>query len=100
MKYTAKQRAWKESIFATDKFSSDLRRSNTVRGIFNVGYDAGQRPDWILTADRMPTEEGPYLGTGDDGKIKLAYLQDGKLTPCLNSHGVIVAWMPLPEPYK
>lgn len=32
--------AWKASIFATNKFSADLRRRNTVRDIFYEGYSA------------------------------------------------------------
>jgi len=40
-KRAAKNAAWKTSIFADNKFSADLRRSNTVRDIFNEGYDAG-----------------------------------------------------------
>ncbi len=40
-KEEAKKAAWKNSIFATSKFMTDLRRSNTVRDIYNEGFDAG-----------------------------------------------------------
>ncbi len=37
----ARDQAWKESIFATDKFTKDLRRTNTVRDIYNEGFNDG-----------------------------------------------------------
>lgn len=43
--------AWKKSIFATDKFTVDLRRKNTVRDIYTVGYHDGHDDGYAEARD-------------------------------------------------
>lgn len=43
--------AWKKSIFATDKVTRDLRRRNTVRDIYMVGYNDGHDDGYAEARD-------------------------------------------------
>jgi hypothetical protein len=60
-------------------------------------------PHWIPVTERLPEEDGRYLVCGAKGGIYHANYRGGwwtqvgcggKLVPS------VVAWMPLPEPYK
>ena len=65
-------------------------------------------PRWIPVTERLPEERGTYLVTVVDGTIKRAVAQwwhdvdNGKgYFVCDDCYAEdIVAWMPLPEPYK
>ena len=67
-----------------------------------------ESPRWIPVTERFPEERGSYLVTVVDGTIKRAIAQwlydvaDGEgyfvCDECCAED--IVAWMPLPEPYK
>ena len=64
---------------------------------------AEKKGEWIPVSERLPEEDGSYLVCGAKGGIYHANRRGvwwtqvgcgGKLVP------TVVAWMPLPEPYK
>lgn len=60
-----------------------------------------QKPCWIPVSEQLPEEVGTYITTADYGKYGLAVGQR-----YYHGKGIgweddcIIAWMPLPEPYK
>lgn len=70
---------------------------------------AERRGRWIPITDGLPEERGTYLVTVNDGGIRVAIAQwwydvdnGGEWYFVYDDYYVedIVAWMPLPEPYK
>ena len=54
---------------------------------------------WIPVTERLPEERKNVLVTTIDGDIKVSYRSD--VTYWWNiGRGGVVAWMPLPEPYR
>ena len=63
-------------------------------------------PDWIPVSERLPEESGYYIATTYDGVGRrttfVKYQKKAKsweLTGA-RSYWRVIAWMPLPEPYK
>lgn len=54
---------------------------------------------WIACEDRLPEEKGWYLVYAKNQRPFVAYFK-GKTFPLNNHYHEIVAWMPLPEPYR
>lgn len=54
---------------------------------------------WIACEDKLPDEKGWYLVYAKDQRPFVAYFK-GKTFPLNNHYHEIVAWMPLPEPYR
>jgi hypothetical protein len=62
---------------------------------------------WIPVSERLPEENGFYLATYD-GEIcgenepvtGLAEYENGKWVDDEEDYQCVLAWMPLPEPYK
>ena len=53
---------------------------------------------WILVEERLPVNESHVLATFDDGFVAtVTYSGDWELW---EDSGDVIAWMPLPEPYK
>ena len=82
-------------------------------GAFLDGYDMGikalgQEPKWILTSERLPEEFADVFCSTDAEELFIAtYL--GKMNDgvdCFDDdngmmwEGNVIAWMPLPKPYK
>lgn len=63
-------------------------------------------PRWIPVTDRLPGREGMYLVTSLDGGLHVETTKwffttfDGGFFLCDLERNSVVAWMPLPEPYK
>jgi hypothetical protein len=55
--------------------------------------------NWILASDELPEYEGRYLVTIRGGRVYLEYF-DPELGGWLDIENEIIAWMPLPDPYK
>ena len=51
---------------------------------------------WIPCSERMPERNGYYLVTGRQGAVNKRLYQDGYWY----GNWAIIAWMPLPEPYR
>lgn len=66
-------------------------------------YDV-QEVRWIPVTERFPEEEGTYLVTYTDGGVtevgSSMYLQREDGSEPYWDYFVVIAWMPLPEPYK
>ena len=54
-----------------------------------------QEPKWIPVSERLPEEDDLYLVNFDDGEYDLVYFCKYAF-----SYSGVIAWMPLPEPYK
>ena len=54
-----------------------------------------QEPKWIPVSERLPEEDDLYLITFDNGEIDLVAFDRGDF-----SYSGVIAWMPLPQPYK
>ena len=51
---------------------------------------------WIPCSERLPERNGYYLVTGRQGAVNKRLYQDGYWY----GNWTVIAWMPLPEPYK
>lgn len=51
---------------------------------------------WIPVTERLPEENGDYLVTGRQGAVNKRRYDDGHWY----GNWAVVAWMPLPEPWK
>lgn len=66
--------------------------------------DAPTIGGWIPCSERLPKNDGYYLITLSDNSLDVAYYEIG--TNLSQWHcgafedGRVIAWMPLPEPYK
>lgn len=66
-----------------------------------------QTTRWIPVSERLPEEDGFYLATcdgeicGEDEPFSgLAEFENGKWTDDEEGYQCVLAWQPLPEPYK
>ena len=55
-----------------------------------------QEPKWIPVSERLPEENGYYLTTTMYHRVYCDYWEEERF----NRTEVVIAWMPLPEPYK
>ena len=70
-------------------------------------------PQWIPVTERLPEKEGRYLVTIESGRVveidwgdpdidltkeKVFHKWDSEMWQCWEPN--VIAWMPLPEPYK
>lgn len=55
---------------------------------------------WIPCSERMPKQGEQIIGTFDNGNGKIIVSQEKFFTQLLKKPYPLVAWMPLPEPYK
>ena len=80
---------------------------------WNAEYKEPKTGHWIPVSERLPSENGDYLVTLENGVVKILgysttqrttypkgfyYIKDG--FSWRQMQNPVVAWMPLPEPYK
>ncbi len=69
---------------------------------YQTGYEEGknERPEgeWIAVKDKLPDKEGFYLVSLENGRIVVA--DSGGIIENHDFEPKMVAWQPLPEPYK
>ena len=57
-------------------------------------------PHWIPVTERLPDENGAYLCQEKQGFLYVD-TWNGEYWDCAErAYGTVIAWMPLPEPYK
>lgn len=67
--------AWKDSIFATTGFEKDLRRSSTVRGIYNEGFDAGAKAAMAQVDDDLHKIYGDWDAESSESEQIGGYIE-------------------------
>ena len=55
-----------------------------------------QEPRWIPVSERLPEENGYYLTTTMYHEVYCDYWEEERF----NRTEAVIAWMPLPEPYR
>lgn len=56
--------------------------------------------EWIPVSERLPREYAQYLVCFEDGECYVYWLEDSDWAKGMAEKEGIIAWMPLPEPYK
>lgn len=56
-----------------------------------------QQGEWIPVTERVPEEEADYEITLNNKQVTIDHAVDGKF---MFHNGDVIAWKPLPEPYK
>lgn len=75
-----------------------------IREVINSQPALNQERKWIPCSERLPKEDGSYLVSGkwESGKESVGdcefSVEDGYFQTAWNFD--VLAWMPLPEPYK
>ena len=83
-----------------------VRALNYDRDQYQKGYEDGLNANrWILCDERLPEEEGWYLVTEVDNSYidvnMRLWVKEGWIMPqSIDGKIKIVAWQPLPEPWK
>ena len=90
---------WSEHVIyfaAAERVLTELPSANAVQG-------------WTPCSERLPQDDGDVIMTNNMGQVKVGYhsegrwwfiKDDGYMTGVNDNANVILAWMPLPEPYK
>lgn len=83
-----------------------LREANTKLQI-RCRIAEADRPEWIPISERLPEEGLTVLTFDTNGDIEFGAYEDGtwewlaeSCTDYWTGNDVVIAWMPLPEPYK
>ena len=81
------------------------RVSYALAKLFRFEEDQEHQPvSWILAADQLPNGGEDVLVCTGNGWILIAWYgtngQSWHITPKGITHDDIIAWMPLPEPYR
>lgn len=70
------------------KMAKSFEKTAKERGL-SVGW-------WIPVSERLPEESGYYLTTTMYHEVYCDYWEED----CFNRTEAVIAWMPLPAPYK
>lgn len=80
--------------------------TSAITEAFGMTIEALKAQEWIPCSKRLPSDSGNYLITGAD--FRLGYIGERIVTTAdfyakakkWNSIVDVIAWMPLPEPYR
>ena len=87
-----------------DKDSYVVKR---MQAALDMAIKALEQTSWIPVSERLPEKDGFYLATcdgeicGEDEPFSgLAEFENGKWTDDEEGYQCVLAWQPLPQPYK
>ena len=86
----------------SDKSLELASRANTVKNAVGTAITCMERQltnGWIPVDSRLPKERGWYLVHAEGQRPYVAFFK-GNTFPLNNHYHKIVAWQPLPEPYR
>lgn len=103
MRYIIEQASWQEACngiacaFCTlkDRKNGECKIRNYIHN--QPIYEERPHGEWIPCSERLPEDEGKYLVSLNYGDVTMDSFIDGMFIMNLIN---VVAWMPLPEPYK
>ena len=72
--------------------------ADEIAEAFDMAFKALERSRWIPTTDRLPEKDGKYLVTDMDGNVYISKFYTKR--NMFDYATGIIAWMPLPEPYR
>lgn len=99
---SAQHRVNQKGIWACGCFECKLYKSNCdhQKAIQEwEDYCREYNNGWIPVSERLPEKGGSYIVCSENKKVYLAYYCKNSVVPHW-SRGKIIAWQPLPEPYK
>lgn len=82
----------------------DMEYAQSIKEAITIIESIDAAREWIPVTERLPETHGLYMVTFDNGNVYVARYDGGWYT--IDSYGLlsmssyVVAWMPLPEPYK
>ena len=88
-----------------DALKEDLTRfydnEVTARKLIDEQPTIHPEPHWIPVTERLPEKFDYYLVSGNNS-VWFARYENGRFLGVLSGHALdtVIAWMPLPEPYK
>ena len=89
---------WKQNDVAG--FNLIFEAADTIE-VLSAKVRAEDRPTgWIPVSERLPKEYAQYLACFKNGECYVYWLEDSDWSRSIIELEEIVAWMPLPEPYK
>ena len=71
--------------------------STTIMDIIEEQPKVGE---WISCSERLPKQGEQIIGTFDNGNGRVIVCQEQFFLQILEKPYPLIAWMPLPEPYK
>ena len=102
-----------DAIKAMQDKAKKLKNEDTINGLcgavailFDMPSIIPQEPRWIPVSERYPKFKDEYkyfLVTDAKGRVRVEefYISlDGEQQPCFSGMIDVIAWMPLPQPYK
>ena len=71
----------------------------------DIAIDIMRKTAWVSVTERLPEESGYYLITSNSGyvydvEIRFFFFQHERRKEWKKGFGDVIAWQPLPEPYK
>ena len=81
-----------------------IKHGEDIIDAINSMVDAVYSHDWIPCTERLPDDDGMVLVKCRSKRgvniVSRAYYSNGFLYGSRSMSGALLAWMPLPEPYK
>lgn len=95
-----------EVLFALGAVGMTSEIEEIIRNHIDHNGENTEMVDWILVEERLPEETGYYLVQlsrklpNEDYSDRVVVLYDGEEKEFMCYKSLIIAWRPLPEPYK
>lgn len=88
-----------EKLLEKAKVQSDCMASLAFNEAARMVQDMPKVGEWIPVSERLPEEDGDYLIYDSEDRIYIPIYRHGCWITDSPTSGVL-AWMPLPDPYK